>query len=473
MRIHAARGLFDDVPEIAGALAADPDAPAVAFPTPTNAVSCQPLDVTWFHSGDFPADAACDIGITNVGVPQIPWSVPTTSSSSSSSSYTSTSGVSKRTVSAPAPSRSSPPQRVRRGNAHRRADPALSAPAAVPSPITLTLGNAEPVFTPNHSMWVPQLQVPSGYYWITGASVDPASKTKFFHSAQFFVAAGTDTSCLQSLPAVPSSSSQSSPSSITLSTSSSSPSGTSLSDNVDNGHSRGSVIAGALGGGLAVIVLLGTFILVRYFRRRQEQRRYSNVDAVAPAPGAGWRSSQAVSHVASPTGATVHSPVGSDVPVPEPTSAYISYPTTATVASPGPAAAYLKPEDEAASKKLSSTPSSWTADASDGSYAEERVQLQEAFVVPVTPNVIADGVMSERSSMGSGVGPMAISPPAQMADVQFLAAPGAAALDLAAPSPPFAQKHQSRSSVSTTRSGKSGSNAISASQVLQMSSRGS
>lgn len=475
MRIHAARGVFDDLdlPEAAtGSLAADPDAPIVAFPTPTNAISCQPLDVVWFHSGIFPPNAACDIGITNVGVPQVPWDPPAASTSSSGSSTTS-----KATPTASAPRVGSAPRRRRR--VLRRADAAPTAPPPVasPSPVTITLVHAQPVLSANHSAWLSELRVPTGYYWITGQSVDPASKAAYFHSAQFFVAAGTDTSCLQSLPAVPSTSSSiSSSSSLTLLPSPSSP--TSLPDNSDQGNSRGSVIAGAVGGGLAVAVLLGTFLLVRYFRNRaQRARPYSNVDAAGP--NAGWRTSQAVSHVASPT-ATV--PMSAPVPV----SAGLSVPTTASAtaaASPDPTneplphahagADMLAPGAIAtAERKLSSTPSTWTAGTDDSSFADERTQLEQAFVVPVTPNVIADGVMSERSSIGSGVGPMVISPPAHAADAQFVTIPPAPH-DLPTPTPPFAaEQRRSRMSTSTGRSSNK-SNALTATQVLQMSSRGS
>ncbi|EJD50889.1 hypothetical protein AURDEDRAFT_112014 [Auricularia subglabra TFB-10046 SS5] len=470
-----ARGIFDEHPDLAGALAADPDAPAVAFPAPTNAVACAPVELVWFYSGDFPDDATLDITITNVGVVQRQPDV----ASSSSPSATATSDASAPTLaSRDALARPFWSRHFRRQGPQDPQDP--------PMPVTATLVHATPIRTTNHSVLLPQLRVPPGYYYsLQGSSVD--STTNFYPSARFLVAEGGDMSCLQSSPTTTLSSSSGT---LTPSPTPSSPSGSKESatapDPSSNDTSKGTIIAGAVGGALAVAVLLATFFAVRHFRRKN--RKYSNVDAIPPSSG--WGSSQAVAHAASPGpftpngGAlstdgtfatpffppTVISPAvaspGDSPPAPftPPPSAPLSSATTPPGARTSFLAGGASISDSDLRKKLSTTPSTWTSNTAETHTSSFNAQLGEAFVVPVTPAIVHDGVMSRQSSVGSGrnVGPAIISPPAQTATAQFVTLP-ADRSHLDVPSPAFSQTSNSRSSNGTI---------ISTSQALQMLSRG-
>jgi len=491
----------------------DPDEPAVAFALLKDAQSCEPTNVLWYYAGNFPDDAACDIIITNVNVPQ--------------------------TAPPPVPSVSAT-QALRRDAGNFKL---LGRQTDGFVPITATLVHGADIQTANHSAWVPELAVPSGWYQLAGKNTDPASVTIYFSSSYFFVASGSDNSCLPAGTTPPNDGNNHDGSSTTTPQSESggpgqtlvappisSPAGVeSPPDGLESsGPSRASMIAGAVCGIIAVLLLLVAFLVWRFIRARR--RRYANVDASAPTRPphiSGWRRSHDDSVVSKPKRKPPPAVVVDDFdaafkPQPwtqipalthePPAKSRATTPGALSVISPPSISSTVATENASlpsqhvhfaiptivavhgddvssesgddhptgATSRISMVPSG-DSDITRSSFADEREQLQETFLVPVTPNIIRDGVMSRTSSVGSdrNIGPIIFTPslitgvdsesPMAEAQAQFVMVP-VPSPRLMVPSPAVTARSV-RSSRATTPIRSSGPTRMSPAFIMQVSSR--
>ncbi|KAH7099554.1 hypothetical protein BKA62DRAFT_302284 [Auriculariales sp. MPI-PUGE-AT-0066] len=466
--------------------ATDPSQPAVAFGMPENAATCMPTTVWWYYVGNFPSDAACDIIITNVNVPQTPMIVTSTTPSSAETTVTNPTSTS-----------------LRRRSRMRRQQGA--------TPVTVTLVHDIPIMSANHSAQIQQLAVPSGYYLLEGKSMNPASNTVYYRSLRFYVAETPDMSCLLSSHGTTSDPtlSQNSDSSghgatVTVPASSSAGSESPLGSSQ---ATRGTAVAGAVCGIIAVFLVLGLFLLWKY---RHGRKPYANVDA-APAmsaPTSRWRSSRAVSfafNVKRKPPPAIHTQEPAPEPKPwtplprTPTPAFSAAPIvrTASPAEHSEVGASSVPAMEDASQHvhfaipavavqgedftpvMHQHPYRTASGISDGpnrmsevttsSFDAERADLRETFDLPITPMPVRQGFMSRTSSVGSSreVGPMVLSPPAQSANTQFVTAP-LSSPSLHVPSPAPSAPKSARSNRSAGRS--PGPAQMSPAFVMQLSS---
>ncbi|KAH7104824.1 hypothetical protein BKA62DRAFT_425953 [Auriculariales sp. MPI-PUGE-AT-0066] len=210
--------------------------PVKEFPT------CTTVTFNWFYNDQNIADSF-NMYITNVGVSQAPYVPPSSSSSTSLSSRTGT------LTSLPTIPTDPPSAPVRFG---RRAD--------VTMPVIL---NQKAVVSPHSMSW--QIQVPAGFYRLTGESTTQGSTTWISQSDRFNITAG-DTSCFGQVTT-------SSGAETELPTGSA-PLGSS---------NKTGVIAGAVVGSIiGLIAMVALFFACVFFRRKNAR------PTPRPPPAAAW-----------------------------------------------------------------------------------------------------------------------------------------------------------------------------------------